>query len=237
MLAAQARATAIEVDASRVQHPLSPHLPAAVSRETIQRIESLAPAKATAAPAKPRKVMIFCKVTGWRPPAIALVNKTFEILGKNTGAFEVATVSEDASIFTPAKLAAFDAIVMNNCNELRLDQEQSRALQDFVKNGKGVVGLGSTISIINWPEEAELMGGSCFRHPFTGVASNSKSVWALKIDDPSHPLTKMFNPRGIKIGDVMHQVVGPYSRDKTRVLLSLDVNDPRRPPSWTFREA
>ena len=96
----------------------------------------------------------------------------------------MATVSEDASIFTPEKLAEFDAIVMNNCNELHLDEERSRALQDFVKNGKGVVGLGSTISIINWPEEAEMMGGYCFRHPFTGVPSNPKSTWALKIDDP-----------------------------------------------------
>ena len=204
--------------------------PAPVSQETIQRIESLAPAKATAAPAKPRKVMIFCSVTGWRPPAISLVNKTVEILGRKTGAFEVAAVSEDASIFTPAKLAQFDAIVMNNCNELHLDEERSRALQDFVKNGKGVVGLGSTISIINWPEEAEMMGGYCFRHPFTGVPSNPKSTWALKIDDPSHPLTKMFNPRGIKTGDVLYQIVGPYSRDKMRVLLSLDVNDPRTAP-------
>jgi hypothetical protein len=80
-------------------------VPAAVSPETIQRIESLAPPRATAVPAKPRKVMIFCSVTGWRPPAISLVNKTFEILGKKSGAFEVAAVSEDASIFTPAKLA------------------------------------------------------------------------------------------------------------------------------------
>lgn len=198
-----------------------------VSPEEIQRIELLAPTKPTAAPARPRKVLIFCSVTGWRPPAISLVNKTFEILGRKSGAFEVALVSEDASIFTPEKLAEFDAIVMNNCNELHLDEERSHALQDFVKNGKGVVGLGSTISIINWPEEAEMMGGSCFRHPFTGVPSNPKSTWALKIDDPSHPLTKMFNPRGIKIGDVLYQVVGPYSRDKVRVLLSLDVNDPR----------
>jgi len=47
-----------------------------------------------------------------------------------------------------------------------------------------------------------MMGGHCYRHPFTGVPSNPKSTWALKIDDPSHPLTKMFNPRGIKTGDV-----------------------------------
>jgi len=210
--------------------PAATAAPAPVSPEAIQRIESLAPAEPTAAPAKPRKVMIFCSVTGWRPPAISLVNKTFEILGQKSGAFEVAAVSEDASIFTPAKLAEFDAIVMNNCNELRLNEERSQALQDFVKNGKGVVGLGSTISIINWPEEAEMMGGNCFRHPFTGVPSNPKSTWALKIDNPSHPLTKMFNPRGIKTGDVLYQVVGPYSRDKMRVLLSLDVNDPRTAP-------
>jgi len=151
-------------------------------------------------------------------------------MGKKSGSFEVAAVSEDASIFTPAKLAEFDAIVMNNCNELKLDEERSRALQDFVKNGKGLVGLGSTISIINWPEEAEMMGGYCYRHPFTGVPSNPKSTWAVKIDDPSHPLTKMFNPRGIKTGDVLYQIVGPYSRDRVRVLLSLDVNDPRTAP-------
>jgi HEAT repeat protein/type 1 glutamine amidotransferase len=198
-----------------------------VSPEAVERLELAAPAKPTAVPTRPRKVMVFCSVTGWRPPAISLVNKAVEILGRKSGAFELATVSEDASIFTPERLAEFDAIVMNNCNELRLSEERSRALQDFVKQGKGVVGLGSTISIINWPEESEMMGGFCFRHPFTGVPSNPKSEWAVKIDEPSHPLTRMFNPGGIRIKDVLYQIVGPYSRDRVRVLLSLDAQNHR----------
>src|ERR1017187_6642935 len=121
-----------------------------------QRLEEAAPTKPTAVPLQPRKVLIFQKTT-W--PAVMLVDDAFKIMGKKSGAFEVTTITDDASVMTPEWLRKFDMIVLNNTNELRLDDVQTQALQDFVRNGKGVIALGSAISSQFWAEQAEMLGG------------------------------------------------------------------------------
>ena len=182
-----------------------------------QRLEEAAPTKPTAVPLQPRKVLIFQKTT-W--PAVMLVDDAFKIMGKKSGAFEVTTITDDASVMTPEWLRKFDMIVLNNTNELRLDDVQTQALQDFVRNGKGVIALGSAISSQFWAEQAEMLGGYCYDHPWEGNL-------LMEIEDPSHPLTRMFPREGIKIEDLIYQVIGSYSRENSRVLITLDVKDPQ----------
>ena len=57
-------------------------------------------------------------------------------------------------MFTPEKLAQFDAIVFNNTTALKFENPQHReALMGFVKGGKGIVGVhSSTDNFYNWPE-------------------------------------------------------------------------------------
>jgi len=184
-----------------------------------KKLEAAAPAKASAIPQKERKVLIFQKTSGWLPPAIMMVDDAFKIMGKKSGAFEVDAITDDAAVMTPEWLNRFDLVVLNNTNELKLDGAQTQALQDFIRGGKGVFALGSAISVRYWAEEAEMLGGYCYGHPWKGLLT-------IKVEDPCHPLTRMFDPKGIKLTDVIYQVIGPYSRTKTRVLLSLDVTDP-----------
>jgi hypothetical protein len=65
-----------------------------------------------------------------------------------------------------------------------------------------------------------MLGGYCYDHPWEGNLS-------MEIEDPSHPLTRMFPREGIKIEDLIYQVIGPYSRENSRVLITLDVKDPQ----------
>lgn len=64
------------------------------------------------------------------------------------------------------------------------------------------------------------MLGALFRsHPW-GAAG----TWAIKIDEPNHPLVRSFDGQGFYIQDEIFQMRdSPYSREKLRVLLSLDM--------------
>lgn len=190
---------------------------AQVSAADREKLLAAAPDRATAAAQRPRSLLIFQKTSGWTPPQRALVDTAMAILGRKTGAWRVGLVTEDAAVMEPATLARYDAILMNNCNELLLSESQSRALQDFVKGGKGILGLGSTISIRNWPEHSEMWGGFCYRHPIKGFIP-------LKNEDPAHPLTRMFPAEGVRLDDTWYVVYSPtaWSRGKFRMLLSWD---------------
>ncbi len=94
---------------------------------------------------------------------------------------------------------------------------------DFVKSGKGVIGIhAASDNFYDWPEAAEMLGGQFNGHPWT-----AGGTWAVKIDDPEHVLNKSFGGKGFLIKDEIYQIKGPYSRDTHRVLLSLDMSNAR----------
>ena len=195
--------------------------PAAVSVAVIDKISTAMPLKPPARPARPRKLLVFWLCKGFFHGSIPVGNKAFEIMGEETGAFKV-TFSNDMAVFTPDKLKAFDAILFNNTTRLDFPKkEQRKALMDFVKGGKGVVGIhAATDNFYNWPEAAAMMGGLFDGHPWT-----AGGTWAVKIDDPKHPINKPFAGKGFKIRDEIYQLKAPYSRENLRILLSLDMTD------------
>jgi type 1 glutamine amidotransferase len=180
--------------------------------EELQKIKDAIPTNATAKPTQPRKLLVFTLCKGFVHSSIPYATKALEIMGKKTGAFEIVQ-SEDMSMFKPENLENFDAIFFNSCSEL--------AFEDSVKGGKGLAGIhGATINFHTWPEAAEMMGGIFDRHPWS-----KRGNWAVKIDDPDHRLTAAFNGRDFKINDEIFRIGAPFSRDKVRVLLSLDMKD------------
>jgi len=189
--------------------------------EELQKIEDAVPTKATAKPTRPRKLLVFTLCKGFVHSSIPYATKALEIMGKKTGAFEIVQ-SEDMSMFKPENLEDFDAIFFNSCSELAFEDSALRkGLINFVKNGKGLAGIhGATINFYTWPEAAEMIGGTFDRHPW-----GKRGNWAVKIDDPEHPLTAAFNGKDFKINDEIFRIGAPFSRDKVRVLLSLDMKD------------
>jgi len=200
------------------------------------RIAAAVPAKATATPRKPRRLLVFTYQPGYRHSDTPFISAAIVLMGQKTGAY-AATVTEDSSAFEPDSLKQFDAVVMNNnCGPYLLPpgfaklSEEARkeatarearlrkSLEDFVKGGGGLVGIHSCIytpDYADWPEGAEMFGGLVPSHPWT------QKIRVL-LDDPTHPLCAAFGGKGFEILEETYQVLDPYSREKVRVLLRLD---------------
>jgi type 1 glutamine amidotransferase len=189
-----------------------------LSDADLQKIKAALPEKATAQPAKPRKVLLFGRCDGFNHTGGILAGNTaFKLMGEKTGAFTTAE-STDMASFEPAALEPFDAIVFNNTTALKFANPKYReALLAFVNGGKGIVGVHSAVdNFYQWPEGAALMGALFAGHPWGRCA--------VRIDDPQHPLTQAFGGKGFYISEEMYKMREPYSREKLRVLVSMDLS-------------
>jgi hypothetical protein len=141
--------------------PLPP-IPAA----TLQKITAAVPPKATAVPARPRRILVV-----WRADAILhkggvpAANHAIELISQRTGAFDV-DFTRDVEAFDPSVLSRYDAIVMNSTAHLILNDAQRKAYLDYVRSGGGVVGIHAAIDMfLTWPEGAQVIGATFGDHP------------------------------------------------------------------------
>jgi type 1 glutamine amidotransferase len=246
---------------------------AAVSQQVEEKILAAAPEKATAKPAKPRKVLVYTQALGFYHGSIPLAARAIELLGKKTGAYE-ATVTDDPAVFAPETLKQYDAVFQDQCtgdmlspkehatlrkemdglrNKLNdkkkpptpedaealkkkieelnkkmsdlppakpMEDKYKQALLDFVNGGKGLIGChAATDCYYGWKEYGDLIGGYFTGHPYSAIV--------VRNDDPENPVNAAFEKKGFSITDEIY-VFGPrnpqpYSREKQRVLLSIDV--------------
>ena len=204
--------------------------------EEIKKIEQAAPSRPRVKPTRPRKVLIFSVSYGYYHTSIPYGKKAFEILGKKTGAYEP-VVSDDQSLFEPASLKQFDAVVFNNANrdvflppdfaklspgkkaeakdrEARL----KKSFADFLAAGGGLVATHAAVAVYRtWDEYAKIIGARFKNHPW-----GSGSQITVKIDEPRHPVAAAFAEPTFTYKDEVYQVTDPYSRDIVRVLVSID---------------
>jgi type 1 glutamine amidotransferase len=198
-----------------------------LTEEEIAKIKAALPDKAVVAPEKPRKMLVFWRCETFFHTVIPVANEALKIMGQKTGAFEVTAVTDDYSVFTPETLAQFDVICLNNTTSLKFDPqttpEQCKALMDFIRNGKGIVGIHAAAdNFYKWPEAQEMMGNKFTAHPW-----GAGSTVAIKLDVPDHPLLVPFGGKGFKVKDEIYRTAPPtYSREKQYVLMSLDMSDP-----------
>ena len=192
-----------------------------VSDDRISKIDAALPKEPPARPKQARKVLVFSKTAGFRHGSIETGVESMKRLGKATGAFEV-TATEDDSIFEPDSLKQFDAVIMlNTTGEIFKSEEEGRedrlkeSLVDFVKGGKGLVGMHSaTDTYKNWKEYNDMMGGAFDGHPWHEKVR-------LKNLAPDHPLTKSIG-KGFEVTDEIYQFrKDTASPDDRRILLSL----------------
>lgn len=189
----------------------------------LQKIEAALPPKATVKALKARHILVFYRCEGFvHGGGIVAANKAIELMGKKTGAF-TADFSIDYAVFAPANLAKYDAIVLNSTTQLKFpDPAQKQALLDFVRNGKGLIGIhAASDNFYDWPEGAAMVGGVFDGHPWGGGGT-----WAFKLDEPTHVLNQAFEGKGFKVKDEVYQFKTPYTRADRRVLISLDLSDP-----------
>lgn len=190
----------------------------------VQRIAAAIPAKPAATPARPRKLLIFDLNLGYGGHrSIVYANLAFEMMGRKTGAFTT-VICRDISMFKPENLRQFDAVCFNNTvcfsnamGKLFENAGLKKSLLEFVYSGKGLIAIhGATSTFLQWPEYGRMLGAYLAGHPW------SRESVTIKLDDPGHPLNAPFNGQGFQTTDEIYQFKAPYSRDRLRVLLSLD---------------
>ncbi len=186
----------------------------------IERIRAALPDGPIVKPAKPRRLLIFNLCKGFRHGSIPVCDKAFHLLGEKTGAY-TAVSSTDPEVFRPESLKTFDAVCFNNTTgALFNDPALKKSLMDWVRAGHGVVGVhaATDVGAWKWPEFHQMMGGVFSGHPWHEVVG-------IKIDDPTHPIARVLGGQGFMVKDEIYQFnKGIYSRERLRVLLSLDMN-------------
>ena len=226
---------------------------AQLTDQQAHRIESAIPAHFRTTPKKARKVLIWntpfmeqCPHKGYSVPQAAYA---MQLLGRRTGAYE-AIVSDDVAMYLPENITQFDAIIMNNSNGPwirpteadmpRLARHGSdidavekvlrQSLLDYVADGGGIVAYHHAVGGNNhWPEFTELLGAAYWGHPWNEEVG-------IKLDDPDHPLLETFAGKDFRLSEEIFQFHDPYSRDKLRVLLSLDTETTDMTVPWIHRK-
>jgi len=207
-----------------------------------QRIEAAIPTKAFITPRKPRKLLVFDLNVGYGGHrSIPTANLAFMLMGAKTGAFET-VISRDPSVFNPESLRQFDAVFLNNTvGNLFEDPGLRQSLIEFVYGGGGLLGVhGTSVAFTRWPGAHEtwpefgiMLGARGANH------RDSDEHVFIKLDDPDHPVNKPFGGKDFDYRDEFFRVHGPYSRDRVRVLLSIDTEKTKfegQPRGNCFRE-
>jgi type 1 glutamine amidotransferase/HEAT repeat protein len=206
---------------------------AQIPSDVAARIREAAPSVSTVKPRKPRLLLVFNLSEGYKHSAIPRASRALEILGEKTGAYQTVQ-SDDPSVFLPENLQRFDAVVLNNTTQLKFeDPVLRRSLLDFVAGGKGIVGIhAATDNFPTWPEGQELLGGVFDGHPWT-----ADGTWAVKNEDPGHPLNAAFGGKDFLIKDEIYRVRQIDLRKNSRVLLGLDMTADRNRKASGVRPA
>ena len=206
-----------------------------------EKITEALPAKAWAAPQKPRKLLVFSATAGFRHASIATGKVALTELGKKTGAFTT-VVSDDLANFEPDAIQQFDAIcflsttqdvlsphpsVLKNMSEeeKKAAQEKTvrlrKSLMDFIESGKGFVGIhAATDTLYNMPEYGRMIGGYFDGHPWT---QGSDVQIDVEKGQEKHPLTVMFEGQSMNFKEEIYQHKDPYSSKTNHMLLRLNV--------------
>lgn len=162
-----------------------------------------------------RKVLYLTHSAGYKHDVLPLSEQILKEIGEHSGAFEV-TATQDCSLLSRDNLKQYDAVVFYTTGELPISAEQKAAFLDFIKSGKGFVGIHSaTDTFYNWPEYGEMIGGYFDQHPWHQEVT-------VKVEDRHHPATRHLD-RSFKIKDEIYQIKD-FSRARVNVLLSLDTS-------------
>ncbi|TWT85044.1 Trehalose utilization [Planctomycetes bacterium CA13] len=212
----------------------------------VEKIDRLAPAQATAKPAKNRTVLMFSLTTGYQHSVSPYASEVIKVLAKKTGAFTVVE-SSDIECFSPENLSKFDAVVLNN----NCPQSPDRDIFLDVLNNKatGDKTIGSKYEDLT-PQQrkqkaAELEQnlldfvssgkGLVSLHGSIAMQNNSaefskmmggsfdfhppRQELTLELVDPDHPLVTAFNGQGFIHSDELYLFKNEYAKTNFRPLL------------------
>jgi type 1 glutamine amidotransferase len=160
------------------------------------------------------RVLYLTHSAGFKHDVLPLSQDILKQIGERAGAFEV-TATQDCALLNRDALKQYDAVVFYTTGELPISDEQKAAFLEFIKSGKGFVGIHSaTDTFYKWPEYGELIGGYFDQHPWHQDVT-------VNVEDAKHPATRHLG-KSFTIKDEIYQFKA-FSRERVHVLLSLDV--------------
>jgi len=201
------------------------------------------------APAR-KKLLFLTHAALYKHSSLAPAEAAVTEYGKS-GGFDVTTLEGykqdsaklDMSFLTPEYLAQFDGLMLMTNGNLPLTDAQKRAIVDYVRNGKALIGVHcASLTLYDYPEFGEVLGGY-YRRSIVPTTMVGRKMGVLKVEDPSHPATRTlggnwtvaeeFYQFGTAVWDASRPTeqisqVGrlhipmAFSRDRVHVLLSLD---------------
>jgi hypothetical protein len=112
--------------------------------------------------------------------------------------YEPGVGKQDLSFFNVSYLNQFDGLMMMANGDIGMTPVQKKAIVDFVRGGKAFIGAHcATVMMYDFPEYGEMLGAYYIQSmatPLLGndVPVNQRRVGVLKVEDNTHPATRMF---------------------------------------------
>jgi uncharacterized protein len=176
--------------------PLLRPLPAARLLGALLLLAVLGAAQA----AEPARVLVFSKTAGFRHESIPAMVAALQRLAAQESL--AADHTEDAAAFTTPNLSRYRAVVFASTTGDVLDESQQRALEEFVGNGGGFMGLHSAADTeYDWPWYGQMVGAWFRNHPpglqttrvtFESAATDAPTGWTVTDEIYNY----RSNPRG-----------------------------------------
>ncbi len=159
------------------------------------------------------RILYFTYSAGYRHDVIPLSKAILTQLGSNSGVFEV-TATEDTSEFSTENLERYAAVMFYTTGELPMSDAQKTALFNFVRSGRGFLGVHSaTDTFYTWPDYLDLVGGYFNGHPWHQAVT-------IEVVDPGDPVVA-FLGNFLQIEDEIYQI-SDFDYRGSHVLLRLD---------------
>jgi type 1 glutamine amidotransferase len=226
----------------------------AIPKHRAKQIEEAVPARPRVQPKAPRRVLIWVTPEHLMPKDphkgynIPYAVHAMRALGEKSGAF-TPVVSQDVAVFLSESLKRFDAVVLCNTSgkwivpsdeamkTLRehgdkeaVEQLLRASFLDWVRAGGGVMAFHFAIGgNPHWPAFHELLGARYWGHPWHEEVG-------VQVEEPDHPLMAAFGGKDFRLTEEIFQFREPYSREKVRVLLSLDTAKTNMGVKWIHRK-
>jgi type 1 glutamine amidotransferase len=180
---------------------------------TLAMTATLAAVPACASAAAPlSKVLVFSKTAGFRHSAIPNGIAAIQLLGSQNG-FSV-TATEDATQFTTANLAQYQAVVWLSTTGDVLNDAQQAAFQSYIAAGGGYVGVHAAADTeYDWPWYGGLVGAYFLSHPAIQQAT-------FRVEDTGNVATAHLPQNWVRTDELYNYRTNP--RASVRVLMNLD---------------
>lgn len=127
------------------------------------------------------RALVFSKTKGFRHQSIPDGVVALKKLARDN-IFDIYT-TEDEDYITDQNLSRFDVVILLSTTGTIFNENQKKSIQNFVRSGKGVVGIHSaTDTEYDWPWYTELIGAQFLNHPH-------QQTLRLNVIDQNHPAT------------------------------------------------